>query len=161
MIILNDFYTASLNSYKSGTIEYYFSGLTVGPHHLKLKAWDVYDNSSEAYLEFYVSDVSSLDIQHVLNYPNPFTTHTDFYFEHNQIGKQLNAEVQIFTVTGKLIKTINSSFTTLGSRSEPITWDGRDDFGNAIGRGVYIYKLKVACDGLGSVYKMEKLLILR
>jgi len=160
-ILLNDFYTASLNSYKSGKLEYYFKDLTVGNHTLKLKAWDVNNNSSEMNIEFYVSDVSQLQIDHVLNYPNPFTTHTDFFFEHNQLGKVLNAEVQIFTVTGKLVKTIFTSFAANGSRSEPISWDGKDDYGNTIGKGVYIYKINVSCDGLGSAYKLEKLLLLR
>lgn len=160
-IILNDYYTASLNNYKKGRLEYYFKDLSVGLHTLKLKAWDVNNNSTEAYLEFYVSDVSELRIEHLLNYPNPFTTHTDFFFEHNQIGKKLDIQIQIFTTSGKLIKTIDSDITSMGSRSEPIPWDGKDDFGDLIGRGVYIYKIKVSTDGMQAVHKIEKLLILR
>ena len=55
-IVLNDFYKADLNTYKSGTVRYPFSNLTEGSHTLKLRAWDVHNNSSEAFTEFVVSE---------------------------------------------------------------------------------------------------------
>ncbi len=96
-----------------------------------------------------------------LNYPNPFTTYTEFWFEHNQPCCGLDVQVQIFTVTGKLVKTIQEKIFTEGFRSDDIEWDGLDDFGDKIGRGAYIYKLQVrTSDGLHAD-KFEKLVILR
>ena len=79
----------------------------------------------------------------MLNYPNPFSTNTKFFFEHNQPGEGLDVQIQIYTISGKLIKTITTYVQTQGFRAEPIDWDGRDDFGDKIGRGVYIYRIKV------------------
>jgi hypothetical protein len=60
-----------------------------------------------------------------------------------------------------MVKTINSVVRTEGFRSEPIEWDGLDDFGDSIGRGVYIYRLKVSTPDGASAEQFEKLVILR
>ncbi len=160
VIVLNDYYEADLNSYQSGSILYPLSKLTEGRHTLKLKVWDVYNNSSQAYTEFVVAPNASLALNHVLNYPNPFTTKTAFYFEHNQACDALDVQVQIFTVAGKLVKTINTVAQSQGFRSEPIYWDGKDDYGDKIGRGVYVYRVKVRSSSGGVADKYEKLVIL-
>lgn len=159
-IVLNDFYQADLNSYKSGTIRYPFKDLPEGKHTLSLKAWDVYNNSSQATIEFVVSSSSEFKLERVLNYPNPFTTKTQFLFEHNQCCQFLNVQVQIFTVSGKLVKTLNKYVFSEGYRLEPIEWDGRDDFGDKIGRGVYVYRLKIKTSKGNQAEKFEKLVIL-
>jgi hypothetical protein len=78
MLVLNEYYVADTDSYQSGSIEYPFSDLKEGNHNLKLKAWDVHNNSSEAFLEFTVSQSATLALKHVFNYPNPFTTILNF-----------------------------------------------------------------------------------
>jgi len=56
--------------------------------------------------------------------------------------------VQILTVSGKLVKSFRRTINTTGNRSSDIDWDGRDDYGAKIGRGVYIYRVRVrATDG--------------
>lgn len=159
-IILNDYYQADLNSYKSGTIRYPFKDLSEGKHTLSLKVWDVYNNSSQSTTEFVVSESPTLALSHVLNYPNPFTTKTQFFFEHNQCCQLLNIQLQVFTISGKLVKNINKFVQAEGYRSDPIEWDGRDDFGDKIGRGVYIYRLKVKTSQGTTAEKYEKLVIL-
>lgn len=159
-IVLNDYYQADLNSYKSGSIRYSLEELSEGKHTLKLKVWDVYNNSSETYTEFVVAKSARLALTHVLNYPNPFTTRTQFYFEHNQTCSMLEVQVQIFTVSGKLVKSIDQFVTTEGFRSEPVEWNGRDDFGDKIGKGVYVYRVKVKTTEGSTAEKYEKLVIL-
>ena len=159
--VLNDYYESDLDSYQSGKVRFPYSGLASGRHSISFKVWDVYNNSSEARTEFIVAETAKLALEHVLNYPNPFTTHTTFMFEHNRPYQQLSAQVQIFTVSGKLIKTLNQIVTTEGYRSDDIQWDGLDDYGDRIGRGVYIYKLKVKDFNGSSSEKFEKLVILR
>jgi len=159
-IVLNDYYQADLNSYKTGTIRYPFSTISEGQHSLTLKVWDVYNNSSQTYTEFVVAKSADMALSHVLNYPNPFTTKTQFYFEHNQCCQTLEVELQIFTISGKLVKTITDFVTAEGNRSNPINWDGRDDFGDKIGKGVYIYRLKVKNSMGSSAEQIEKLVIL-
>lgn len=161
IIVMNDDYRADEDTYKSGKVEHFLFDLKPGEHKLKFKAWDVYNNSSEEYLDFVVVEAQKLSIDKLLNYPNPFTTHTDFWFEHNQAGQDLDILIQIFTVSGKLIKTIEDSFTADGYRAGPYSWDGTDDFGNRIGRGVYVYRVKIRNSAGEVAEKFEKLLILK
>lgn len=159
-VVLNDYYEADLNSYKSGTVRYPFSELSEGSHTLSIRVWDVYNNSSQAFTEFVVAGSANLALTHVLNYPNPFTTKTQFYFEHNRCCDLMDVQIQVFTVSGKLVKTIKTLVSSEGFRSQPIEWDGTDDFGDKIGRGVYIYRVKVH-SSMGDVAEaFEKLVIL-
>jgi flagellar hook assembly protein FlgD len=132
----------------------------MGTHRLDFKVWDVYNNSSEASTDFIVAPTADIALAHVLNYPNPFTTSTKFYFEHNHPCENLDVQVQIFSISGKLIKTIETKMRLEGYRSEPIDWDGLDDFGNKIGKGVYIYRIKVRGQNGSTADKFEKLVIL-
>lgn len=160
-LILNDYYESELDSYQKGKVIYPLNDLSQGKHTLKFKAWDVHNNSSEAYLEFLVAQDAELAIDHVLNYPNPFTTKTGFYFEHNLPGNTIDVVIQIMSVSGKVVKTLNSKVNTDGYRVGPIEWDGRDEYGDAIGKGVYIYRLKVIGPTGKTLEKIEKLVILQ
>ncbi|MGF1554804.1 type IX secretion system sortase PorU [Paucihalobacter sp.] len=164
--ILNNYYQADVDDFKNGTVSYPFRDLEPGLHTLTLKAWDVYNNSSTAEIEFMVFDQNEvLKIDNVLNYPNPFVNYTEFWFNHNS-STPLDVSVQIFTVSGKLVRTLNGQ--TMGGTkavsalSKDIVWDGRDDFGDKIGKGVYVYRLKVRSNSLNKeVEKIEKLVILQ
>ena len=160
-IVLNDQYQADLDTYKSGEVRYRLSDLTEGTHTLRLKAWDVFNNSSEANTEFVVTSSEELALDHVLNYPNPFSTHTEFYFEHNRPCTNLDVQVQVFTVSGRLVKTLSRQLACDGYRSEGLAWNGLDDFGDKLGRGVYVYRLQVATPDGEKAEKFEKLVILR
>ena len=160
-IILNDFYQTELDDFTKGKVNYKFRNLSVGSHTLKLKAWDTYNNSSITSLDFVVVSDAILNLENVLNYPNPFVNYTEFWFNHNKPNELLEVQIQIFTVSGKLIKTINQNEQTIGTLSRSISWDGLDDFGNRIGKGVYIYKLRVKSTISSLVSeKYEKLVIL-
>jgi Peptidase family C25 len=161
IIVLNDYYESDLDEYQSGKIEYLFSELENGDHNLKLKVWDVYNNSSEGDMDFIVAESENLAIRNLLNYPNPFTESTAFYFDHNRPNEDLDILIQIFTVSGKLVKTITSIINSNAFRSDPIRWDGLDDFGDNIGRGVYIYQIRVRTFDGEIVKKIEKLVILK
>ncbi len=141
--ILNNFYQGDLNSYQQGSVHFQLPELAPGPHTIKLKAWDVLNNSNEAIVEFIVASDEELTISHVLNYPNPFSTNTQFWFEHNKPGQPLKVSVEIMTITGRTIRSITRNIVTEGNRSADIEWDGKDDYGNRPGRGVYLYKLRV------------------
>jgi hypothetical protein len=160
-IILNDFYQTELDDFTRGKVVFRLRDLSVGPHTLKLKAWDTYNNSSETNLNFVVVSDTNISLDNVLNYPNPFVNYTEFWFNHNKPNESLQVQVQIFTISGKLIKTINQQVQTTGNLSRNISWNGLDDFGNRIGKGVYVYKLKVTSTVSNiSSEKYEKLVIL-
>ena len=166
--VINDYYQTELDNYQKGVANYPLRDLEPGLHTLTLKAWDVYNNSSTSEIQFVVHDEDQgLVINNVLNYPNPFVNYTEFWFNHNS-SESLDVSVQIFTVSGKLVKTLNGQTNTseccgkgTSALSRDIIWDGRDDFGDKIGKGVYIYKLIVRSPLLNkTVEKIEKLVIL-
>ena len=160
-IVLNDYYTADLDSYQSGEVRYNFSEFEPGEHTLSVKVWDVNNNSAEATIDFIVQEKESVSLDHVLNYPNPFTSYTEFFFEHNQACVDMDVQIQILTVSGRLVKTINESVQCDGFRSKGIPWDGTDDFGDQLAKGVYIYALRVKTPDGTIAEKLEKLVILK
>ncbi|MGB2128074.1 MAG: type IX secretion system sortase PorU [Flavicella sp.] len=161
-ISLNNFYESAVNDYQSGNVTYKLRDLTAGIHTIKIKVWDTYNNSSEATLTFNVVLSDSFSLENVLNYPNPFVNYTEFWFNHNQPNAPLEVKIFIFTVSGKLVKTLVKNIQTTGGLSRSITWDGKDEFGQKIGKGVYVYNLMVTNTDTGaSAEKIEKLVILQ
>lgn len=137
---LNQFYEANENSYNSGRITYPFKNLSSGKHTLTLKVWDIYNNSSTAQLDFVVKPSEDITIDNLMNYPNPFLTSTNFIFDHNQSGQELDVKINIYTITGVLVKTIETRIQPEGFKSPPIVWDATTDNGGKVSRGMYIYR---------------------
>jgi hypothetical protein len=160
-LILNEYYVSDLDTYQSGSVRFPLNSIDAGDHTLKVKAWDVHNNSSEKSIEFTVADDAVIALERVLNYPNPFTTSTQFFFEHNQADQNLEVRIQIFTVSGKLVKTLTDNVNSTGFRSTPIPWDGKDDFGDPIGKGVYVYKVEIRNENGDRAEQFEKLVILK
>jgi hypothetical protein len=153
--ILNDFYEATTDDFTAGTVRYPLKDLEVGRHYLKVTAWDIANNFTEGYTEFVVVDDLKSGLKHVLNYPNPFSTNTNFQFEHNLPPGPIDIVIQIFSVSGRLAKTIRHSGFSDGFRVDNIQWDGTDDFGSPIAKGVYLYKIKVKADVSGTDIRKE------
>ena len=159
--ILNDYYQTKLDDYTNGNLRFPLRNLTAGMHTISFTAWDVYNNPVTSEIQFVVVGDESLTLTHVLNYPNPFSTYTQFWFSHNRPYEPLDVQVQVMTITGKVVWTKNQIVTTEGFLSREITWDGKDDFGDRIGKGVYIYKLTVRSSLTNKkAEKYEKLVIL-
>ena len=164
LIVLNDSYVSSVGDFRSGRVNNLFKDLPTGPHSLRLKAWDTYNNSAEKELEFVVAKDEKLALDHVLNYPNPFARSTTFFFDHNQAGGEtdnLDVQVQIFTIAGHLVRTLTATVTSAEPHQRGITWNGRDEFNDQLARGVYVYRLSVRSQLKGTTAsKYEKLVIL-
>jgi hypothetical protein len=160
-IKLNDYYETELDNYKKGKLKFPFRNLSKGLHTITFKAWDVYNNPVTSEIQFIVVGDESITLTNVLNYPNPFVNYTQFWFTHNRPFEPLEVQVQIMTITGKIVWTKNQTITTDGFLSREITWDGKDDFGDKIGKGTYVYKLTVKSTLTNSkTEKFEKLVIL-
>lgn len=159
--IMNDYYEADLDNYKRGSLRFPFRNLEKGLHTIRFQAWDVYNNPVTAEIQFIVVGDEKIELTNVLNYPNPFSTYTQFWFSHNKPYEPLEVQVQVMTITGKVVWTRNQTVNTEGFLSREITWDGKDDFGDRIGKGVYIYKLTVKSPVTNTrAEKIEKLVIL-
>lgn len=164
LLVLNESYVSSVGDFTSGNVKNLFKDLSTGPHSLTVKAWDTYNNSSEKEIEFVVAQDVKLALDHVLNYPNPFAHSTTFFFDHNQAGSEpdnLDVQVQIFTVAGHLVRTLNAMVPSTVAHQQSISWNGRDDYDDQLARGVYVYRLTVRSQRNNTVAsKYEKLVIL-
>ena len=165
-LLLNDFYESELDNYTRGEVRFPLSNLEEGLHNIRVKAWDVANNSSEGYTEFVVANSGEIALRHVLNYPNPFTDRTCFQFDHNIKGQEIEILVHIYTVSGRLVKTLEKSIVSDGAirGDDCLEWDGKDDYGDQLARGIYLYKVKVrttAANPLSQESDFEKLVILK
>lgn len=141
--ILNDYFKADLDDYRSGTVLYPFFDLQPGEHTLLVRAWDVANNMGQDEITFIVDESARLALNRVFNYPNPFNTETRFQFEHNRAGEPLEVDIQIFDFNGKLTKRIQQNLVSEGNRVSQITWDGLDEEGKPIPSGMYVYRVIV------------------
>jgi hypothetical protein len=160
-VILDDYYVADLNTFKQGIITYPFSGLSDGMHTVSVKVWDVYNNSSEASLDFLVVSSAEMAVQHLLNYPNPFNDKTTFSFEYNQPDTYLEVQIDIYSLNGQKVKTLRVPIHSDGFRVNTIEWDGSSDNGVRIGSGTYVYSLKVILPDGSATQKSSKLVVIR
>jgi hypothetical protein len=159
--ILNDYYEAEVDDFTRGKVYFPLRDIEPGLHTLEVKAWDTYNNSAVSEIQFVVSDSDGIELTRVLNYPNPFNSYTEFWFNHNRPFEPLDVQVKVMTVSGKVVWSKIQNITTTGFTSREITWDGRDDFGQRLGKGVYIYKIDVKSTLTNqTASKIEKLVIL-
>ena len=159
--ILNDYYETEANTYQRGYISFPLSGLADGRHSIKVKLWDVNNNSGEGTVDFLVLNGAVMGIQNLMNYPNPFNNTTHFVFEHNHPEEQLNVKINIYSSAGALVKNIEQDFTPTGSRSNEITWDGTDNNGARLPSGMYVYKVIIATEKGYMSAAYQKLVIVR
>src|SRR5690606_18792846 len=108
---------------------------------------------------FSVVDGDELVIRDVYNYPNPFTTNTTFTFQQN-INSPINVKVKVYTIAGRLIREIENY--NLNEKFVKIDWDGRDEDGNFVANGTYLYKIIVkTADGSFSNSVLGKLAVVK
>ena len=96
-IVLNDFYEPAVNQTGQGTVTYQLGTLEEGPHKIYIKAWDILNNSSEEVMEFVVTKTEGGQISNAYNYPNPFTTRTEFLFDHDLTNSQVDIGCLLYT----------------------------------------------------------------
>jgi len=162
-INLNEFYATDLDDFTNGTVNFRIDGLSAGEHTLRLRVSDVFNNVTTQEISFRTGEPDDFEVSEVLNYPNPFTSYTEFWFNHTGSPLDvLEVTIQVLSVSGKIITT---KFATLSGNTNSyrggVSWNGRDDFGNKLGKGVYIYKIVVKSTLTGKTFsKFEKLVIL-
>ena len=83
-------------------------------------------------------------------YPNPFNSSTVIRFA---LPAPAEVELAVFNTVGQKVATLVRGVRDAGQYS--LTWDGRDNRGNALASGVYLYRLR--SDG-GSVESRQLLL---
>jgi hypothetical protein len=140
--VLNSFYTADLDTYRSGQVLYRFRGLPNGNYTLTLKAWDTYNNSSEEKIHFVVASTAQMALKNVFNYPNPFSDKTTFSFEHNRFGEELEFGIEIFDSQGSFMFGTKAILPSADAVVRKFELDLQTT-GTKFADGVYIYRISV------------------
>jgi hypothetical protein len=155
---LSNYYQSDFDTYKSGEVRCLINDLNEGEYTLRVKAWDIQNNSSEAEIYFTISLVDDLRLLNVVNYPNPFSNSTTFTFQ--RIGTDpINVDVKIYSIAGRLIGKM--TVQNIMDRSVRIPWDGRDNDGDVLANGIYLYKLIVrSLDGQRTSEAIGKLAVI-
>ncbi|MBN1637518.1 MAG: type IX secretion system sortase PorU [Ignavibacteriales bacterium] len=144
---------------KEGVIKYDFYGFETGDYTIKIRAWDIFNNLSEEEEYFTVVDDGRIVLRNLYNYPNPFSDWTYFTFQHNLV-EEINVSIKIYTIAGRMIKEIKSN--NIFDKYVLVEWDGRDEDGDMLANGTYLYKLNVeTIDGKFKENLLGKLAVIR
>lgn len=144
---------------KQGEINYQFNKMSDGDYTIEVKAWDVFNNFSNEEGFFTVVSSNDLVIRDVYNYPNPFSSNTTFTFQHN-LTQPVDVKINVYTIAGRLIKQVEEK--NIDQKFVKVDWDGRDDDGDQLGNGTYLYKLIVkTVDGEFTQSVLGKLAVIK
>ena len=89
-------------------------------------------------------------ITEVVNYPNPFSTSTRFVFVLTGAEVPTEFKIQIMTVSGKIVREImKEEFgpIRIGRNITDYAWNGKDEFGDQLANGVYLYRVNTGING--------------
>jgi hypothetical protein len=160
-VVMNDYFEAELDNYTSGILRYPMENLDAGWHSLRLKVWDVFNNSAERTIDFKVISGDQIVISNAGNYPNPAIDQTSFIFEHNKPDEEIMLAIEVYDLQGRLITSIRETIITAGFSSTPRNWDLKDLNGNSIKPGLYPYRIRIT-DKRGSFTdSYQKLMVIR
>ncbi len=134
-------YVASIEDYRKGSIDEILNELDEGVHHVKVRAWDIYNNFSVAETYFRVRGTANgVKVLEMMAYPNPTEGPISISFEHTATPPY-NVKVKIYNLMGMLVREFEQPITTL--RYAKIDWDGLDKDGNQPAQGTYYYNVEI------------------
>ncbi|MCI0450329.1 MAG: C25 family cysteine peptidase [Chlorobi bacterium] len=145
----------AVNSGNLKTIVTYKPILSEGSHQLQYIGGDKDGNRDTVINDVYVS--YAFTVKNLFNYPNPMRSDTYFTFNLFSSKAPQSCKIKIFTVAGRLIKDISAP-AKVGFNH--IYWDGKDNDGENMANGIYLYKLILEDEGKIET-SIQKLAILR
>lgn len=159
--VLNTYFTADLDTYKSGTVRFPFSDLEDGEHLLEFKVWDVQNNSATALTSFLVVNSLNVALESVIAYPNPASSHVSFRVEHNQVCQLVEAEVEVYDASGRQVKVFTKDLVSHGSLTDVASWNLIDGSGADVPAGIYLFKIKITTENGTYAQYGSKLVVVR
>ena len=159
-IVLNEYFQPTISGQFNGIVSFPFPALAEGKHTIVIKAWDVFNNSSEYTIECIVQKKKEILVRRLINYPNPFSGKTRFLFDLDGPYAGASAQIDVFTMTGQFLKRISKTINEMDGRSIEIEWNGRDDSGDVVVKGIYIFQLLIKGREGQVTKKLQKLIIL-
>ena len=142
-----------------GNISYQLSDLAKGPHTLRLRVWDVYNNMSERTISFNVVNGLAPEIADVYCAANPASVETSFYVRHNRPDAVVSVTIEVYDLMGRRVWSTTQSGRSDMYTSAPVTWDLTDVSGRRVPRGIYVYRATISTDGVKEATKAKKLAV--
>jgi hypothetical protein len=159
-LVLNDYFQPLLNENKAGEIYFQFPKLSEGVHKIELKAWDVFNNSSTAVIDFIVVKQQTIEVERFYNFPNPFSASTTFSFQLNGPIEGAFVTLDVLTLEGKPIKRLVETINQKGLRFIQMKWNGFDVNGKKPQPGIYLARLTIKAKSGRITSKVQKLILL-
>ncbi len=142
-----------------GSISYQLNDLATGPHTLRLRVWDVYNNVSEKTISFNVVKGLAPEIADVYCAANPASVETSFYVKHNRPDAVVTVTIEVYDLLGRRVWSTTQSGRSDMYTSTPVTWDLTDAGGRRVPRGIYVYRATISTDGIKEATKAKKLAV--
>ena len=142
-----------------GSISYQLNDLAPGPHTLRLRVWDVYNNVGEKTINFNVVNGLAPEIADVYCAANPASVETSFYVKHNRPDAVVSVTINVYDLMGRLVWSTTQSGRSDMYTSTPVTWDLTDLGGRRVPRGIYVYRATISTDGVKEATKAKKLAV--
>lgn len=157
---LNNYFNYDFGSYTSGTAAFSIPELSIGPHSLKFRAWDAYNNFSEVDLDFNVVRGLEPSDFTVNVTKNPASSTTTFIVSHDRQGCDLDITLEVLDTSGRLLWRHTESNA---SQSNTFTydWDLTLGTGTSLQTGVYLYRARLTCDGVSKYSKAKKIIVIK
>lgn len=155
LVVLNDLYESDVEELGRGSVTYQFTGLTPGHHTLTLKAWNIFNRSAEATINFNVCHRDTLTLSALHCYPNPAREQTQFLLEVNTPARVASAELQIYNQHGQRVYSHTPSVSADGYVVGPVVWNL-----TSVPAGLYLARILVT-DTDGKSYQQTTKCIVR
>jgi len=140
----------------------YVPDLSDGVHELtvRLYRWSGPAGTDSIERRLSVNVQSDVRVLRVFNYPNPFRTETEFTFVLTGSRAPDEVRIRIYTIAGRKIREMVVPQHSLQVGFNRIAWDGRDEVGDEIANGYYLYQVQVSSAGVTNT-AIEKLVKVR
>jgi hypothetical protein len=147
-VVLNGLFSADIGVHTSGSLTYPFIISEKGEHTVSLRAWDNVNNPSVATLRFVVETSGVFRLTDLLCFPNPVTETATFTAGHNRPDTEIDVTITILNTGGSIVRIIREQFYSTGYSLPDIAWDGCNENGSRLARGMYLWRAEaVTADG--------------
>lgn len=130
-----------------------------GYHEVRVFATDATRNTDSTYDRLVRVELAN-SLTRVMNAPNPFARETYFTFILTGQQQATGGQIKIFSVAGRILRTIDVPASSLRIGFNAILWDGTDEDGDRLANGAYLYKMIVHLPD-GDLMQTERMAVLR
>ncbi len=142
----------------SGTLYYQIPEMAKGLHTLTLRVWDIDGNFADASLQCNVRTDLKPEIYEVYTTDSPAREQARFYVRHNRPDQIVNVNVAVYDLMGRPVWSGQTESRSDMETSSPLVWDLRNEGGQRVPRGIYIYRVELT-DGATPASKTKKLAV--